>query len=280
MSATPAVLVKRARPQVVGDDPRRFWHLTLTLAATEFKVRYFGSVLGYLWTLVRPLMLFSVLYFVFTEVAGVNSGVRFYGIYLLSSIVLWSFFAEVTSGSVTCLVNREELLRKMRFPRLVVPLSVTLTALFNLGINIVVVMVFALASGVTPRLSWLALPALILLLTVFAAGIGMLLAPLYVRYRDVQPMWDVALQVGFYASPILYVAAKLPDSVERIFLASPIAAILTEMRYVFLDPSAPSLAAAMGATWRVLIPLAVTFGALALGAWYFSRQAPHVAEDL
>ncbi len=129
-------------PSAFGDDLRRFWNLTLTLAATDFKLRFFGSVLGYFWTLVRPLLFFGVLYFVVHgDLLGLDKGVPNYPVYLLSSIVLWTFFTETTGGCVQCLLERENLLRKMRFPRLVIPLSVALTALFNLGMNLVAVFV-------------------------------------------------------------------------------------------------------------------------------------------
>lgn len=281
MSSFPASIRRSFRsPQVVGDDLQRFWNLTLTLAITEFRVRYFGSVLGYLWSLMRPLLLFAVLYIMFTEVADVGNAVPFYGLYLLTSIVLWTFFTETTNGSLSCLVNREDLLRKMRFPRLAVPLSVALTALFNLGVNMIAVFIFAVASGVTPHPGWLLFPFLIVALAILATGLGMLLAPLYVRYRDVDPIWEVLMQIGFYVSPILYVADKWPESVRAILQCNPVAAVLTEMRYLFLDPSAPTTADVLGSVWLVLIPVGLTVFAFVFGAWYFQREAPRIAEEL
>src|SRR5438270_13361122 len=145
----------RYGPSALGGGIRRFFELTLTLARTEFKLRYFGSALGYLWSLIRPLLFFGVLYFVFTVIFQIGKGVPHYGVYLLTGIVLWSYLAEATSGCVQCLVQREALLRKVRFPRMVIPLSVSLTSMFNLGMNFIAVLVFALADGITPRLSWL-----------------------------------------------------------------------------------------------------------------------------
>jgi len=267
-------------PSAFGDDLRRFWSLTLMLAATEFKLRYFGSALGYLWSLVRPLLFFGVLYVVFTKALGAGSGVAHYPVYLLSSIILWTFFVETTSGSVQCLLAREGLLRKMRFPRLVIPLSVALTAAFNFATNFLAVLAFALASGVEVRLSWLELIPLALLLAVFAIGIGMLLSVLYVRFRDVAPIWDVASQILFYGSPILYVAAKYGNVEQAAVLTNPLAAILTQMRRAFIDPLAPSAASAAGGTARLLIPLGIIAAVFALGLWLFSREAPRIAENL
>src|SRR3981081_3789378 len=124
-------------PSALGGGARRFVELTLTLARTEFKLRYFGSVLGYLWSLMRPLLFFGVLYFVFTELVKIGKGVPHYGVYLLTGIVFWNYLAEGTGNSVNCLVAREGLLRKVRFPRMVIPLSVSLTAGFNLAMNFI-----------------------------------------------------------------------------------------------------------------------------------------------
>jgi ABC-2 type transport system permease protein len=279
VSAQPATTAYRG-PSALGEDLRRFVSLTFTLAATDFKLRFFGSALGYLWTLMRPLMLFGVLYFVFTEVVKFGAGVEHYPVYLLTSIVLFTFFSETTSRGVTSLVERENLLRKVRFPRLVIPLSVALHALFNLGLNLIVVLVFVFASGIEPRWSWLQLPLLIALLVVLAVGVAMLLSALYVRYRDMEPIWEVVLQVLFYASPVFYVIATLPDSIEREAMANPLAAIFTQVRHALMDPSAPTAAEAIGAGWRLLIPLTVVVAALGLGAWVFAREAPRIAEDL
>jgi ABC-2 type transport system permease protein len=279
VSAQPATTAYRG-PSALGEDLRRFVSLTFTLAATDFKLRFFGSALGYVWTLMRPLMLFGVLYFVFTEVVKFGAGVEHYPVYLLTSIVLFTFFSETTGRGVISLVERENLLRKVRFPRLVIPLSVALHSLFNLGLNLVVVFVFVFASGIEPRWSWLQLPLLIVLLVVLAVGVVMLLSALYVRYRDMEPIWDVVLQVLFYATPVIYVTATLPDSIEREAMANPLAAVLTQVRHALIDPSAPTAAEAIGGGARLLIPLAIVVAALGLGAWVFAREAPQIAEDL
>jgi ABC-2 type transport system permease protein len=272
-------------PSAFGDDVRRFWALTVTLATTEFKLRYFGSVLGYFWSLVRPLLFFGVLYAFFTVVLNLGRGVPHYPVYLLSSIVLWTFFTETTNGCVQCLLTREGLLRKMRFPRLVIPLSVALTAVFNLGANFVAVLAFALASGVEVRWSWLELLPLLLLLAMLAVGIGMLLSALYVRYRDIQPIWEVLVQALFYGSPIIYVAAQYAEKGgERIMHAAvtlnPIATLLTQSGHAFVDRSFPTAAAAAGGAARLLIPLATVVATFALGLWVFNREAPRIAEHL
>jgi ABC-2 type transport system permease protein len=279
MSAGPAVARYRG-PTAVGDDLRRLVNLTFTLAANDFKLRFFGSALGYLWSLMRPLLLFGVLYFVFTEVVRFGAGVNHYPVYLLAAIVLFTFFSETTSRGVTSLIERETLLRKIRFPRLVVPLSVALHAAFNLGLNLLVVFVFVFASGIDPRWTWLEMVPLILLLVMLSTGTTMLLSALYVRYRDIQPIWEVILQVLFYASPIIYVTESFPDSIEREAMANPITAILTQMRHALIDADAPTAAEAIGGGGRLLIPLLVIAVVFALGIYVFAREAPRIAEDL
>jgi ABC-2 type transport system permease protein len=168
----------------------------------------------------------------------------------------------------------------MRFPRLVIPLSVAVTALFNLGMNFIVVVIFAVATGVYPRLSWLEMPVLIALLALLAVGIGMLLSVLYVRFRDIQPIWDVTAQILFYASPIIYTAKTYPASVVRIAMLNPIAMIMTQMHKAFIDPSAHSAARVAGGAPRLLIPLAIIAAAVVLGTRVFTREAPRIAENL
>jgi ABC-2 type transport system permease protein len=281
VSAHPAAPTARYRgPSALGEDSRRFWNLTYTLAVTDFKLRFFGSALGYVWTLMRPLLLFGVLYFVFTKVVRFGGGVDHYAVYLLTSIVLFTYFSETTSRGVTALVERENLLRKIRFPRLVIPLAVALNSLFNLGLNMVAVLVFIFASGVRPRASWLELPLLVAVLVVLSTGVTMLLSALYVRFRDMQPIWEVALQLLFYGSPVLYVVSALPDSIERPALANPIGVVLTQMRHAVIDPHAPTAAQAIGGGARLVIPLAIVAVVFALGLWVFTRETPRIAENL
>ena len=271
-------------PSALGGGFRRFAELTLTLARTEFKLRYFGSVLGYLWSLMRPLLFFGVLYVFFTKLIHLGKGVPHYGVYLLTGIVLWSYLGEATAGCVNCLVARESMLRKIRFPRMVIPLSVSLTATFNLGMNFIAVIVFALLGGISPTWRWLEMIPIVLAFIVLATGIGMLLAALFVRFRDVQPIWEVALQVWFYASPVMYTAKSyntFSAGFEKIAMLNPIAVLLTQMGHAFIDPEAlPSAATAAGGWAIPIISLAMIPAVFALGWWFFTREAPRVAENL
>jgi ABC-2 type transport system permease protein len=271
-----------AGPSALGGGFRRFIHLARTLAVTDFKLRFFGSLLGYFWQLARPLMLFGVLYVVFTQFLRLGNDVAHYPIVLLGNIVAFTFFAEGTGGAVQSVVAREQLVRKIQFPRMAIPVSVVITAAFNFALNTVVVLIFALANGVTPRWSWLQLPVLIAILALLIVGIAMLLSALYVRFRDIQPIWDVSVQALFYATPILYVIGSIDVShtVKHAMMLNPLAAILTQLRHAVIDPSAPTAAAAAGGAWRLLIPLAIVAIVVVVGYRVFDRSAPRIAEHL
>jgi ABC-2 type transport system permease protein len=279
-------------PQALSDDWARFWHLTFNIARTQWKMRFFGSVLGYFWQLIRPLLIFGVLYVFFTKIGHVGQGKgagpgqpeHFYGAQLLGSIVLMTFFAEATSGCVRSVVENEALVRKIQFPRLVIPLSVVLLALFNMALNVIVVLIFALASGVRPMLTWLELPLLLFILTLLAAGVGMLLASLFVYFRDIQPIWEVLLQVLFYSSPLIVpvttVQEKLSPALFHLYMLNPVSAILQQFRHAIINHASPSVADLLGSSLAALAPVGITLVILALGFTVFNRTAPYVAENL
>jgi ABC-2 type transport system permease protein len=280
VTAETLTVIEPGRHTGHGGDAKRVLSLAWTLALTDWKLRFYGSVLGIFWTLARPFAFFGVIYVVFTEIVGLDKSVDHYGVYILIGLVTYNFFAEVTGNSVQALTIRENLLRKMYFPPAVVPLAVTLTALLNLGMTMIAVLIFVLANGIFPDWAWLEVVPILLLVTVFAAGVGMLLSATYVRYRDVQPIWEVTAQLIFYATPVLYVASKVPETARHIVLCNPLAAALTQLRHAVVDPSAPTLGAEMGGDIRILIPIAITFGLFAFGFWVFARASPRIAENL
>jgi ABC-2 type transport system permease protein len=270
-------------PSALGGGGRRFYDLLMLISVTEFKRVYFGTVLGYLWSLIRPLMLFGVLLFVFTQVFQASSkGVEQYPVLLLLGIVLFSFFSEATTAAVTSVVAQEAIVRKTQFPRLVIPLSTVVTGLFNLGLNLVIVVVFTFIFGVEPAWTWLLFPFAVAALFVLTAAVGMALSALYVRFRDVAIIWIVVAQVLFYATPILYtVTFKENETFERLMMINPLAVIFTQVRvWILHEPGAPTAVdAAHG--WLGLLPAAAIFvGVCIFGAWYFRREAPRVAEAL
>jgi ABC-2 type transport system permease protein len=276
-------------PSAVGTDLRRFWELTIMMARTDFKLRYFGSALGYLWSLFRPLLFFGILFFFFTKILNVGRKDPHYGVYLLTGIVLWNYFGEATANSVQSLVAREGMLRKVRFPRLVIPLSVSLTSTFNLLMNMITVVVFTLANGLTPRWSWLEMIPIIFGFVVVGTGVGMLLSALYVRFRDIQPIWEVLLQAGYYLTPIMYLAGEYSSSnklsfggktLETVMLLNPMGAMLTQTGHVVIGGSHYPSVVAAGGYAALFGAIAVTLGLFALGAWVFTHEAPRISENL
>ena len=282
-------------PSALGGGPRRFFDLLWLMSVTEFKRIYFGTVLGYLWSLIRPLMLFGVLLFVFTKVFKVgNEQVEHYPVMLLLGIVLYTFFQESSSNSVTSVVSQEGVVRKTQFPRMVIPLSTVLTGFFNLGLNLIVVFVFILAFGVDPAWTWLLFPFAAIALFVFTATTSMALSVLYVRFRDVAIIWIVFAQVLFYVTPILYpVTAFKNTTYEHLLMLNPLAVIFEQVRVWVLhepqtptfihgkvQPYAPTAVEAAGG-WLHLLPAAAIFVAIcAFGILIFNRDAPRIAEEL
>lgn len=271
-------------PTALGGDARRFWRLTWTLAVTNFKLRFYGSALGYLWQLMRPLLLFGVLYVVFTQFVRLGDDVKFFPVVLLTGIVLFTFVSEATSTGVTSVLGSEALIRKVEFPRMAIPCSVVLTALFNLGLNMLAVVVFAIISGVELHGSLIQLPVIVVALVAFVLGVVLITSSLYVKYRDVQPIWDVILQMLFYGTPVLYpievVQRDFPTAAQWIITLNPFAAVVQQARHAFIDPTAQSAATAAGGFGHLAITGVITLGLLGLGVLIFARRAPYVAEEL
>ena len=267
-------------PSAIGGGRKRFLELVSLLAITDFKKAYFGTALGYVWSITRPLMLFGVLLAVFTQVFRIGSGVPNYPVLLLFNIVLFGFFQESTTTAVTSIVNREGILRKTQFPRLVIPLAVVLTTLYNLALNLVAVAIFLLAWGVDPTWTWLLFPVVLLLLFVLSAAMSMILSALYPRFRDTAIIWSVAVLALFYGSPVLYPLEAVPETLRHIIMLNPLAPLLELARMWVIDPSAPGLGELAGATALLIVPVVLYVGICALAVWIFRREAPVLAEQL
>jgi ABC-2 type transport system permease protein len=271
-------------PSAFTGDLRRFLNLTRVLAVTEWKLRFFDSALGYLWTLMRPALFFGVLYVVFSLIVEFGEDVAHYPSLLLTGMVLFFFFQESTSKAVTAVVDNENLVRKIHFPRMAIPMSVVLTASFALCLNLLVLLGLVLINRVTPSLSWLELPLILAVLLVFAIGVSAILSALYVKARDLNPIWDVTTQALFYLTPVLYpiqlVVERSSETVAQLLMLNPLAAIIQEARHAIVGESQPSAAAAIGGAPRLLIPLGIVLFTFAFGIWLFHRMAPQIAEEL
>jgi ABC-2 type transport system permease protein len=269
-------------PSALGGGARRAFELLYVIAVNDFKKTYFGTVLGYLWSLARPLLTFAVLLAVFTRVFHFGHTVPHYPAFLLFNIVLFGFFSEASTVSVGSIVGHEAVVRKTQFPRLVIPMAVVFTALFNLALNLVVAFVFVLAFGISPSWTWFGLIPVLLALFVFTAAVSMIVSALYPRFRDVSIIWSVASLALFYATPVLYPLWVVSSSTLRNIVAlNPLTPIMTLAQKWITEPSAPwPGSAALGGPVRLAISLVIYAVVCALAVWIFRREAPRIAEAL
>lgn len=270
-------------PSALSGGWRRFKEVLLLMAVMDFRAAYFGTRLGYLWSLLRPLFLFGILLFFFTKIFRLGSDVPFYPVMLLFNIVLFGYFQDSTSQGLQSVVSQEGIVRKAQFPRLAIPLAPVLTRLFNLALSMIVVLCFMVGFEVPFTWTWIFFPVIILAMTIFTAAVVTILATLYVRFRDLAMIWSVFATGLFYATPVLYpinvVMDTYPQYVKFIFL-NPMAPIFVEARKLLIDPTAPSALEAAGSWWPLLMSFAIYVGICAFAIWYFNREAPRVAERL
>lgn len=253
------------------------------LTKTDFKLRYQGSVLGYLWALLRPLMLFAILYVVFAKLLRLGSDIPHYPVYLLTGTVLWSFFTECTSQGIQAMVHRGDLIRKIAFPKYIVVVSTTFTALINLAINLVVVVLFALLNGVTPTWSWLLVPVLILELYCLSLGISFLLGAINVKFRDIASIWEVLIQALFYAVPIIYPITMVANSsalAAKIILLNPIAQVIQDVRYNLITTESITSWNYLGSPLLMAVPIVIVMVMLIWGSVYFRKKSKFFAEEI
>ena len=252
------------------------------LVRSDFKLRYQGSVLGYVWSLLKPLFLFVILYFVFVEVFKVSGGMPNWAVGMLIGIVLWNFFSEITNLGLGSVVGRGDVLRKVNFPKYIVGLSTSVSALINLGFNMLIIGVFMAISGVD--LSWSALltPLYILEIFLFGLGLAFILSPLFVRFRDINFVWEIIMQGMFYASIVIYPVSMVLErkpGLAQFMLLNPVAQAIQDVRHVLVSPQYPTLQTIHGG-WLSLVPYAIVVMTLIVGAWYFKRRSPHFAEEI
>jgi ABC-2 type transport system permease protein len=280
VSGAPVELRELRGPSALGGGRRRALDLLYLIALTEFRRTYLGTALGYLWSLGRPLLLFGVLLTVFTQAFDLGERVVQYPVLLLFNIVLFSFFQEATTQAVSSIVSQESVVRKTQFPRLVIPLAVVLTAVFNLGLNLVVVFAFLLAAGVDPMWSWLGLPLLLAVLLVLTVAVSTLVAALYPRFRDTGIIWGVMVTALFYATPVLYPIDIVSGTLRDLIALNPLAPIFELARKWVIDPDAPGPVAVANGGISLVVPVVIYLGVCALAIWVFRREAPRIAEEL
>jgi ABC-2 type transport system permease protein len=253
------------------------------LVITEFKLRYQGSVLGYLWSLLKPLFLFVILYFVFVHFLRVGSDVPNWPIALLLGIVLWNFFSEITSNGVSAVVSRGDVIRKINFPKYIIVIASSVSALINLLLNMVVLSIFMIISNVD--IGWTALltPVFIFELFTFGVGIAFILSTLYVKYRDVNYIWEILTQALFYGSAIIYPIAMIASTnldLAKLILLSPITQSIQDARWALIDPANITSATIGSPIWAQIVPFIFCIAVFFFGSWYFKKNSPYFAENI
>ncbi len=251
------------------------------LVATDFKLRYQGSVLGYAWSLLRPILLFVILYFVFVKGLKIGGTLPHFPVYLLLGIVLWTFFAETTSQSLSSIVRRGDLIRKIRIPRWTIVISSSISALINLGLNLSVVLVFMLITRVDFMKTGLFFPIILLEIYIFALGVSFFLAAAFVKYRDMEYIWEVVTQAFFYLTPIIYPLSIITDTtLQKILLLNPVAQAMQDARTILVTKETITMAEAYGTSLARLISFAIVAVFFVAGLLYFKREAKTFAENI
>ena len=257
--------------------------LLTELTKTDFKLRYQGSALGYLWALLRPLMMFAILYIVFAKLLRFGGDIPHYPVYLLTGTTVWSFFTECTSQGIQAMVVRGDLIRKISFPKYIVVVSATLTAVINMLINLVVVIIFALINGVEPSWTWLLVPLSLLELYALSLGISFLLGAINVKYRDITSIWDVVIQALFYAVPIIYPLSMVTESsvlAAKVILLNPIAQAIQDIRYNLITPETTTIWNFIENLGLQLFPIFLIIIILIFAALYFRKKSKFFAEEV
>ena len=256
-----------------------YLNLILQMTFTEFKLKYAGSVLGYFWSLVKPLLLFAVLYLVFTLVFKLGRNVPNYPVYLLTGIVSWTFFVEATLNGMNSIVDRGDLIRKINFPKITIVLSASFTSLLTFSLNFLIVFVFLFLSKISPSPSIILLPILTLELLLLILGTSLILATLYTKLRDFSHIWELALQVLFYATPILYPIDLVPERFRIVVMLNPLAQIIQDMRWTVISHEVVT-------SWQILklplglVPVIIVGLVFFLGLLFFNYSAKNFAEDV
>jgi ABC-2 type transport system permease protein len=262
---------------------RRNRILLRELVVTDFKLRYQGSVLGVLWSVLKPLFLFAILYIVFDKFLKLGRDIEHFPVYLLLGVVLWSFFTEATTQGLNSIVSRGDLIRKINFPKYIIVISGTISALINVSISLAVVVIFMVINGVNIELPAILAIPLLLELYIFSLAIAFFLASINVKLRDVGYLWEIFLQAAFYATPILYplqMVMKQSEFAAKLLLLNPVAQVVQDMRYVLVTHQTVRLWELVGASWVLLIPFGIIVGVAILAVIYFRKNQTKFAEQL
>jgi ABC-2 type transport system permease protein len=264
---------------------RHGWILTKEFTYTDFKLRYNDSALGYIWSILRPLALFTIYYLVFSKIFKVGDAIPHYPVYLLTGIVIWNYFTEVTTTGVTAIIGKGDLLRKLNFPKIIILVSKSTGAAINLLINIVVIGLFMILFGtqINVAYTWL-VPFLLVELILFCFAVSLILSTLYVWFRDLGYIWEVVIQALFYATPLLYplslVVHNYSPTIAKIMMLNPIAQIAQDTRLILVTKQTIDFESLYHHAWIHAVPVAIVMVVLAGGLALFNKNAKSFAEHI
>jgi ABC-2 type transport system permease protein len=260
---------------------RSYVNLTRELAVASFKLKYAGSVLGYIWSLVKPVMIFGMLYLVFAVflLRGRTQPGENFPVQLLVGVVAWVFFSEATHGSLGAVVGNTGMIRKAYFPRWILVVASNLSSAMTLAVNMTLLLVLGLTLHWF-HIGWQSLLVIPLLLELyfFALGLGFLLATFFVYFRDLGHIWDIVLQFLFYASGIIFPIRLLPPNILRLLEMNPVGQIVQDMRRALVTPAIPWSFQILGA--RIAVPILVTCGCVIAGGLVFHRLSGRFGQRL
>lgn len=280
-AATEALELREVRPPTAfAGDRARFLDLLRLISVAEFKAQYASTFLGFLWTLIRPFIFFGLIFLLLRNVLGIGAGTPGYGESLVISLILFTYFADSTNRAVRSLASRESMLRKMRFPRIIIPLSINITAVTTMALNFLAVAPLLLIVGLEPRPSWLLFGLVLVLLVVLTLSLSMILSVLFVRVRDTGQAWTLISRLLFYGSPILYTLNDVPASFAKVIAINPLTLLFSQSRVWLVDPNATTSVDAAGIWLGLVAPLAVMLFICVAAVHLFKADAPRVAEEL
>jgi len=259
--------------QEISLGRKNYLYLTLVMAMTDFKIKYDNSVLGYLWSLLKPLLMFGTLYLVFS--VFVRWDVENYKLYLLLGIILWNFLAEVTLNSMILLEGKAPIIKKIYFPRWIIVIASSLTSLLTLLLNIVVFFVFFVFSGAHFQTSAVLLVVYLAEFYILVVGLALLLCSLFPKFRDIHHIWEVFVQLGFWATPIIYPISIVPAKYHKLIFLNPVARIIQGCRQALIGPTGEFLSF----TNHIII-IIVAAGLFMIGLSMFNKLSRSFAEDL
>lgn len=252
------------------------------LVKTDFKLRYQGSILGMAWSVVKPLMLFGVMYVVFVRFLKFSDGTPTFTISLLCGTCLWSFFSEATSVGMQSIVGRGDLLRKVHFPNYIIVASTTMGSLISLGINLIVVIVFGFFSNAQYTWHVLLVPFNVAQLYLLALACALILSTMYVYFHDVAHIWEVVLQAMFYSIPIIYPLSMVSNRypvIAKLMLMNPAAQAIMDIRHNLVAPDyVPTVWTMIANPFIALLPYLMTVVLLVIGIHVFRKHSRKFAE--